>query len=169
MRLEYTYEVQCQQDYYGPDCSVFCSPADDATGHFTCDQDGNMVCLPGFSNEGEGGGGRCTVCDPTIITCPTEGNYVCFSKIILLRMIFSTSCSYIFMQVSILPEMSVFKSSTIIIFILYGPDTYKACLIQFSTRFCQNIAVQIEGKYRNIRPAPFSNSHRACTPVAAAL
>ena len=41
----------CASDYYPPNtCEVFCQPRDDSQGHFTCDSDGNPVCLPGFTN-----------------------------------------------------------------------------------------------------------------------
>ena len=38
----------CKEGYFGPDCG--CTPQDDSTGHFTCDEDGTIVCLPCYQN-----------------------------------------------------------------------------------------------------------------------
>ncbi len=38
----------CKEGYFGPDCG--CSPRNDSTGHFTCDENGTIVCLPGYQN-----------------------------------------------------------------------------------------------------------------------
>ena len=40
----------CKEGYFGPDCGTPCTPRDDSTGHFTCDEDGTIVCLPGYQN-----------------------------------------------------------------------------------------------------------------------
>ena len=65
--------VTCAQDYYPQNsCDVFCQPRDDATGHFTCDSNGNKVCLPRYTDPGTDcvtciGNFRepdCTECDP---------------------------------------------------------------------------------------------------------
>ncbi len=40
--------VVCREGYFGPDCG--CTPRDDSTGHFTCDVNGTIVCLPGYQN-----------------------------------------------------------------------------------------------------------------------
>ncbi len=40
--------VVCREGYFGPDCG--CTPRDDSTGHFTCDVNGAIVCLPGYQN-----------------------------------------------------------------------------------------------------------------------
>ena len=42
-----SYRVSCTEDFYSPDCSVFCRARDDAQGHYTCDSQGNRVCLSG--------------------------------------------------------------------------------------------------------------------------
>ena len=38
----------CKEGYFGPDCG--CTPRDDSTGHLTCDEDGTIMCLPGYQN-----------------------------------------------------------------------------------------------------------------------
>lgn len=38
-------ELYCDKDYYGPSCSVNCVPRDDSRGHYTCDNQGNKICL----------------------------------------------------------------------------------------------------------------------------
>ncbi len=44
------FTIACKEGYYGPDCSISCTPRDDSTGHFTCDEDGTILCLPGYQN-----------------------------------------------------------------------------------------------------------------------
>ncbi|KAL4238752.1 Delta-like protein 4 [Mactra antiquata] len=46
--LEYMYRVKCDADYYDPGCSTLCRPRDDQFGHYTCDQDGQIVCMEGW-------------------------------------------------------------------------------------------------------------------------
>ena len=45
--------VVCKQNYNGFDCgNMICEPQGDSSGHFTCDINGNKVCLPGYQNPG---------------------------------------------------------------------------------------------------------------------
>lgn len=37
----------CDEDYYGVDCSKYCSPTQSCSGHGTCDKNGQCVCDPG--------------------------------------------------------------------------------------------------------------------------
>lgn len=45
------YSSKCALNYYGPDCSKYCMPRDDSSGHYTCSTQGNIVCLPGYHAE----------------------------------------------------------------------------------------------------------------------
>ena len=47
--LSMTYKLYCDRNYYGPACSVNCTPQDsDAYGHYTCDPyTGDKLCRPG--------------------------------------------------------------------------------------------------------------------------
>ena len=49
-RLGASYKVSCADNFYTPDCSVFCLARNDAQGHYTCDSQGNTVCLEGFED-----------------------------------------------------------------------------------------------------------------------
>ena len=49
--LTYRYRVVCEPFKYGPQCQVTCSPRDDSLGHYTCDEDGNKVCLHGWQGD----------------------------------------------------------------------------------------------------------------------
>ena len=41
--------VQCTNDYEGPRCD--CLPQDDdVNGHYRCEEDGSISCLPGYTN-----------------------------------------------------------------------------------------------------------------------
>ncbi len=69
-----SYRVSCTEDFYSPDCSVFCRVRDDAQDHYTCDGQGNRVCLSGFEDPASNCTEPCT---------PTEG---CCELILLFQM-----------------------------------------------------------------------------------
>ncbi|KAA8595516.1 hypothetical protein FQN60_010807 [Etheostoma spectabile] len=46
--LRYSYRFLCDEHYYGEGCSVFCRPRDDAFGHFTCGERGEIICNSGW-------------------------------------------------------------------------------------------------------------------------
>uniref|UniRef100_A0A3Q3LR30 Delta-like protein n=1 Tax=Labrus bergylta TaxID=56723 RepID=A0A3Q3LR30_9LABR len=46
--LRYSYRFLCDEHYYGDGCSVFCRPRDDAFGHFTCGERGEIICNSGW-------------------------------------------------------------------------------------------------------------------------
>lgn len=49
--MELSYRVACGLSHYGMDCSVFCEPRNDTTGHYTCNKiTGAIECLPGFTD-----------------------------------------------------------------------------------------------------------------------
>lgn len=47
--MQLGFRVMCDSDYYGSDCTVLCRSRDDTTGHYSCDTNGNRVCLSGYS------------------------------------------------------------------------------------------------------------------------
>lgn len=51
--ISYKIRVICDENYYGSKCTKYCQPRNDSFGHYTCDENGNKVCLPGWS------GNRC--------------------------------------------------------------------------------------------------------------
>ncbi|WAR20538.1 DLLD-like protein [Mya arenaria] len=46
--LEYRYRVRCDTNYYDAGCSKLCRPRDDHFGHYTCDENGDIVCMKGW-------------------------------------------------------------------------------------------------------------------------
>ena len=48
--LSYATRIKCATNYYQSDCSVYCIPTNDNTGHYTCDTNGNKICLRGYGN-----------------------------------------------------------------------------------------------------------------------
>ncbi|KAG7461325.1 hypothetical protein MATL_G00208900 [Megalops atlanticus] len=46
--LRYSYRFICNENYYGESCSKICAPRDDRFGHYTCNTDGQISCLPGW-------------------------------------------------------------------------------------------------------------------------
>ncbi|KAI1895485.1 hypothetical protein AGOR_G00106750 [Albula goreensis] len=49
--LRYSYRFICSENYYGERCSKICTPRDDRFGHYTCNPDGHISCLPGWKGE----------------------------------------------------------------------------------------------------------------------
>nr|XP_033813216.1 protein jagged-2-like isoform X2 [Geotrypetes seraphini] len=47
--IEYKIRVRCDESYYGPSCNKLCRPRDDYFGHYSCDINGNKVCLDGWA------------------------------------------------------------------------------------------------------------------------
>ncbi|XP_032232460.1 multiple epidermal growth factor-like domains protein 11 [Nematostella vectensis] len=44
-----SFSVQCNKNYYGPECSMKCQQKDNIEGHYTCDEaTGRKICLPGW-------------------------------------------------------------------------------------------------------------------------
>lgn len=68
------YEVACSENYYGELCDIFCKGRNDSFGHYFCDEEGNIVCLSGFTNTS------------TFCTCATssedciQGMYINFMR-----------------------------------------------------------------------------------------
>ncbi|KAK6481291.1 delta-like protein 4 [Huso huso] len=50
-KLRYSYRVICNEKYYGESCSKKCTPRNDLFGHYICDTDGQLSCLPGWKGE----------------------------------------------------------------------------------------------------------------------
>jgi len=50
-QLRYSYRVVCSENYYGESCSRLCKRRDDRFGHYVCETDGSLACLPGWSGE----------------------------------------------------------------------------------------------------------------------
>lgn len=46
--LKYEYRVTCLSDYYGDACDKTCRPRNDTFGHYTCSDQGDKICLPGW-------------------------------------------------------------------------------------------------------------------------
>ena len=55
-RITLRFDVDCAENYYTDDCSTFCMAQDNEMGHYTCDGQGNRVCLEGFSGSNCGAG-----------------------------------------------------------------------------------------------------------------
>ena len=45
------FNLFCDQFYYGAKCEVFCQPHNDTRGHYTCDEQGHIICNPGYTGE----------------------------------------------------------------------------------------------------------------------
>nr|KAG5689564.1 hypothetical protein BaRGS_022067 [Batillaria attramentaria] len=51
-RVNVELKVFCDVNYYGSDCTIYCEPSDDDTGHNTCDPlTGQRVCRFGWSGD----------------------------------------------------------------------------------------------------------------------
>ncbi|XP_071962629.1 uncharacterized protein [Antedon mediterranea] len=47
--LHFSYRVVCNNNRYGPQCATECTPRDNYFSHYTCDSEGNKVCLDGWT------------------------------------------------------------------------------------------------------------------------
>uniref|UniRef100_A0A8C4ND03 Delta-like protein n=1 Tax=Eptatretus burgeri TaxID=7764 RepID=A0A8C4ND03_EPTBU len=47
--LKYSYRVLCAEHYYGNGCTTICRPRHNLLGHYTCDNTGRRLCLPGWN------------------------------------------------------------------------------------------------------------------------
>ncbi|NXV26428.1 DLL4 protein, partial [Rissa tridactyla] len=68
-QLRYAYRVVCSENYYGESCSRLCKRRDDRFGHYVCEADGSLACLPGWTGE------YCT--EPICLSGCTEQNGYC--------------------------------------------------------------------------------------------
>ena len=50
-RLDYDFRLLCAESYYGRDCNLNCKPRNDSFGHYECDENGEKICLPGYTGE----------------------------------------------------------------------------------------------------------------------
>ena len=48
--LRLSYQISCFPNFYGENCSTYCLPKDDESGHYTCNQQGSIECLSGYQN-----------------------------------------------------------------------------------------------------------------------
>ena len=48
-QLDLSFQVNCSENSFGPNCTVECIPVDNNTGHFNCDSEGNQVCIAGYT------------------------------------------------------------------------------------------------------------------------
>ena len=65
-----SFRVTCSEDFYGPNCTTFCVPMDSAQGHYTCDQDGGIVCNAGYTDTST----NCVECLPAEGCCESPLN-----------------------------------------------------------------------------------------------
>ncbi|ESO93586.1 hypothetical protein LOTGIDRAFT_71205, partial [Lottia gigantea] len=49
--LVYKIQVVCDEHYYNTTCTKFCRPHNDRFGHYTCDSNGDKVCLHGWMGQ----------------------------------------------------------------------------------------------------------------------
>ena len=61
-KIQVDLRVYCAENYFGSQCSVFCEPMDGKRGHYTCDSQGNIVCLEGYLGKET----NCTTCEQLI-------------------------------------------------------------------------------------------------------
>ena len=55
----------CVPNYHGSNCDAFCEARNNSMGHYSCDGDGNRVCLAGYQNPST----FCTECMPADGCC----------------------------------------------------------------------------------------------------
>lgn len=73
LRLEFAYRVTCAPSFYGSDCNKECVGRDDSNGHYTCNTQGEFVCLPGWTGSPYCTEGVSSYCDAILYTCTDAG------------------------------------------------------------------------------------------------
>ncbi|ODM93782.1 Neurogenic locus protein delta [Orchesella cincta] len=80
--LSYEYRVTCLPDYYGDACDKTCRARNDTFGHYTCSDQGDKICLPGWTGSycekpvcRPGCQGTCTIPDTCECHSGWEGPY----------------------------------------------------------------------------------------------
>ena len=68
--MNVSFRVVCTENFYGPNCSTYCQPQNDTRGRYTCDSEGDIVCLEGFQVPAT----NCTQCIPAERCCKTLGS-----------------------------------------------------------------------------------------------
>ena len=48
--IHLSFRVQCTASFFLDDCSRFCQPRDDSSGHYTCGVNGQLSCLEGWQD-----------------------------------------------------------------------------------------------------------------------
>ena len=49
-RLELSFRIRCNTDFYDPNCTTYCQATDNDSGHFECGTNGEKICLRGWTN-----------------------------------------------------------------------------------------------------------------------
>nr|XP_018904563.1 PREDICTED: protein jagged-1b [Bemisia tabaci] len=76
-KISYRVRVQCDRHYFNSTCTKFCRPRDDKFGHYTCDSNGDKVCITGWR------GANCEIavcktgCHPVHGKCDNPGDCYC--------------------------------------------------------------------------------------------
>ncbi|CAB0012931.1 unnamed protein product, partial [Nesidiocoris tenuis] len=76
-RITYRVRVMCDHHYYNTTCTKFCRPRNDKFGHYTCDSNGDKICITGWN------GVNCEVavckegCHPIHGRCDEPGECIC--------------------------------------------------------------------------------------------
>ena len=89
--INLSYKLVCaNNNYYGVDCSVFCEPQDNDTGHYTCNPiTGAKECLPGFVNPSTNC--ICTDSNPNCLLTSTTAEKTSIQPTKLTQTLISTS------------------------------------------------------------------------------
>ena len=69
-QITLSFRVSCANNYYGSDCTTYCVGRNDTAGHYTCREDGSIVCNEGYFNTST----NCTECLPSFGCC----KYICY-------------------------------------------------------------------------------------------
>ena len=64
--------MNCSENSFGPNCTVECIPVDNSSGHFTCDSEGNQVCIAGYTG---------TNCLEDVDECVNTSNCVVINRV----------------------------------------------------------------------------------------
>ena len=108
-KLEYEYRIMCSNHYYGNDCDTLCRPRNDQFGHYTCDNNGNKICLDGWQKDPNNSeaGDYCTKRKNNFSLTCSEASLSLWAALLLTisgrfmsgRMFLDYSCCWFFQQI----------------------------------------------------------------------
>ena len=85
------FQVVCNANYYGSNCTTFCVATDNTMGHYTCASDGSKQCLSGWSNSA----GNCLTREKPCLY--VFSNQAASTRLLLLFLVLRMfACMYVF-------------------------------------------------------------------------
>ncbi len=104
-----SFRLVCSANYYGDNCSKFCEGRYNDLGHYRCDEQGNIVCKTGYTDEST----NCVQCIPLTNCCKQSA----VSMLLLCQ-----QSIYLYLQLLTVDTVTILGSACVI------QDTMACCV-----------------------------------------